>query len=95
MRACDEVTYDSEADALYMSLACEWSSKSSEFKSVLSPSGDVVVDIVEGKVVGIEVLSASRKPQFALVTISGDKAGRASFRSGGSHPAPSNQEGEE
>lgn len=85
MRACDEVTYDGEADALYLGLACEWSTTSQ--RTVWTPDDSVGVDIVDGDIVGIEILGASKHPVFKhLLPDTSGIVELRSFKTGGHHP---------
>ncbi len=67
-----EITYDAEADALYIGLMTNWTARSKNVRTIQNTDG-LLFDIYDGKVVGIEVLGASRHPLFALVPkVSGD-----------------------
>jgi uncharacterized protein YuzE len=83
MRACDEMSYDSEADALYIQLACSWSS--TKVRTLMAP-GDVNVDVVNGKPVGIEILGVSKHPVFRrLLPDTSGIVELRSFHTGGTH----------
>lgn len=64
MKPAHEVTYDGEADALYIGLATEFVGRVS---TIPSPDDAVQVDVVDGKMVGLEVLAASKHPLFAAL----------------------------
>lgn len=85
MRPCDELTYDAEADALYITLACEWSARADEHDTLIGLGG-VNVDVVGPHAVGIEVLHASKHPVFSSLIPKIDGATLRSFKSGGVHP---------
>jgi len=60
MRETFEVTYDAEADALYIGLMRDFAGRVTTI-----PSGPSLnFDVVDGQVVGIEVLGAKRHPVF-------------------------------
>lgn len=60
-----EVTYDAEADAMYICVDRREFHSTAKAKSILSPYGDVVFDTWDGKPHGIEVLGASKHPIFS------------------------------
>lgn len=61
MKPAQELTYDAQADALYLGLATEFAGK---VQTIEALGGGILADIVDGKLVAIEVLAASRDVIF-------------------------------
>jgi len=84
MKRCDELTYDAEADALHISLACGWSARAEDLTT--QGFGGVLVDLLDDAVpVGIEVLAASKHPVFSQLIPKAQGASLTHYRSGGVH----------
>ena len=72
-----ELTYDAEADCMYIGFG----RGASRYKSYMNFDGDVVLDLADGTVVGIEIIGASTHPVFKRLM----QSDASSFREGNYH----------